>query len=395
MRTLNIRNGVCYAYIAYEVGMNINLDWASNLITETKERSTIRHKRRSPRYFEFNPVPLRITSSIEPIIIGDFMTTAHVEAVIFDFGAISVSYRIPINGTLNKIADLSCKLSDTDALWDHSRTVVENLVGHIKPAISRFRIADAVEDYYIFQVAEFTKPVKTDSLLKEYPLLANILRAELAPLSDQETSDALSQHISYTPHDIAIVDWNAAFVYDNESEESRAVLEFANVASLELRFLDDELDKALDNFYETISKKSGQQLQNARFERIELRKIAQFQVDATVLFESITNSLKLLGDQYMARLYRLASRRFYLNEWNATIARKIDAIEDIYEKIVDLQSTRRSEILDWIIIILISTEIMLGFVLPKFLNTPDKHSQAPNPISAPQHSPLSIEQASR
>ena len=38
------------------------------------------------------------------------------------------------------------------------------------------------------------------------------------------------------------------------------------------------------------------------------------QVESAVLFEGVNNALKLLGDQYLARVYRLASQRFHLEE---------------------------------------------------------------------------------
>ncbi|MDP2381556.1 MAG: hypothetical protein Q8N00_01995 [Nitrospirota bacterium] len=89
--------------------------------------------------------------------------------------------------------------------------------------------------------------------------------------------------------------------------------------------------------------------------------IAQLQVDGALLFERVTNTLKLLGDQYLARVYRLAPQRFHLEAWDASILRKLEALESIYGKMSDRATTRRMEVLEWIIIVLITISIAVSF----------------------------------
>jgi uncharacterized Rmd1/YagE family protein len=76
----------------------------------------------------------------------------------------------------------------------------------------------------------------------------------------------------------------------------------------------------------------------------------------------VTNALKLIGDQYLVRVYGLVSRRFQLAAWDQTISRKLQAIESIYTKMVDRAATRRMEALEWIIIVLIAVSIILPFL---------------------------------
>jgi uncharacterized Rmd1/YagE family protein len=76
----------------------------------------------------------------------------------------------------------------------------------------------------------------------------------------------------------------------------------------------------------------------------------------------VTNALKLLGDQYLARVYRASSQRYRLNEWNATLLRKLETIETIYDKVQDESNGLRMEVLEWIIVLLIAFEIALSFV---------------------------------
>jgi hypothetical protein len=96
--------------------------------------------------------------------------------------------------------------------------------------------------------------------------------------------------------------------------------------------------------------------------RRELRRVAQRKVDSAILFERVTNAIKMLGDQYLARVYRQVSGRFRVNEWNAGILRKLDTIEGIYQKAHDDSSGARMELLEAIVVLLIAFEIVLAFV---------------------------------
>ena len=97
----------------------------------------------------------------------------------------------------------------------------------------------------------------------------------------------------------------------------------------------------------------------------DVRSIARLQVDSAILFERVTNTLKLLGDQYLARVHRLVSQRFHLESWDTSISRKLQTLESIYGKMTDNAATRRAEVLEWIIIVLIAVSIAVSF-LPGF-----------------------------
>src|SRR2546430_13133003 len=57
-------------------------------------------KRRAPAYFEYRPAPLRVTQEAESLGLAAYHTAPSVELVLNDFGAISVSYAVPIAGPL-------------------------------------------------------------------------------------------------------------------------------------------------------------------------------------------------------------------------------------------------------------------------------------------------------
>ena len=68
------------------------------------------------------------------------------------------------------------------------------------------------------------------------------------------------------------------------------------------------------------------------------------------------------SDQYLARVYRMVNRRFHLDEWDASILRKLQTLESIYEKISVQASNHRMEMLEWVIIFLIAFSIALEFI---------------------------------
>src|SRR5207245_5592185 len=74
----------------------------------------------------------------------------------------------------------------------------------------------------------------------------------------------------------------------------------------------------------------------------DLRRLSRLQLDGVILFEQVTNALKLVGEQYLARAYSLASRRFHLAEWDASITRKPQVIDGLYRKLSHRAASRRT-----------------------------------------------------
>ena len=320
---LTIQHGICYVMFAHDAARSIDLDRAERRIHEA-QRQTIKHKKRAPSYFAYQPPPLRVSQDVEALPLDDYRAVLGIDLVVYDFGAISVTYSLPIKGPLANLLELSEELYDNEFLLRDSRLRVEQLVKMIGDATTNAGIADIVEDYVIFNVEAFDQRLDVDLFCAEHGHeIAQILRAERQVLSEQEVQDALATRISFGIEDLTIVDWNAALLIDREGEDVRAVLEFANVELLEMRYLDQKLDRALDQAYETLSKRSW------GFGRIlesygpDLRRIAELEVDNATLFEGVNNTLKLLGDQYLARVYRLVNRRFHLDEWDSSILRKL------------------------------------------------------------------------
>lgn len=360
-----IKDGVAYVYLVYDVGVGIDLDAAEKNLKSLTERAPFRHHSRAPKYFEFTPYPLRVSQTCAPLAVGSWKTAPNVELVVYDFGAVSVAYQIPLAGPFSTLAQLSELLYDNETLLADARRLLDELLRGMGAAVNRPQISAAYEDYVVFQVTEFAESgARARLVAEESTLLAQVLRADADLDSDQEVQDALSARVEHRADDVVLVDWVSALVFAKDADDTRTVLEFATVQLLELRHLDAQLDGALERYYTALSN-LGRFSIFTKADK-ELREIGELQVESAVLFENINNAIKLLGDQYLARLYQQAARRYHLPAWDASIERKLRTLESIYEKLEHQLSTARLEFIEWIVVILIAFEIVMPLLARVF-----------------------------
>lgn len=350
-----LHSGVCYVMFAFELGLSIKLDLAAQRLKQDVERTKFRRNRRAPKYFDYDPPPLRILQHGQQINTGKFFTKPQAELTLFDFGGCSVSYQIDISGPMSHLIELSEVLYDNSFLLEDARERVKQLMDEISQAILRPNLNESVEDFVVYHLEEFDGAPDLTTILSEGRReFAALLRAERDRLGDEEVHDALNTRTSYGPDDCAVIDWNGALFFGENVDDLRAVLEFCNVELLEMRFLDEQLDDYLEDAYSVLTSKDRKR------GATDLSKVARLQVDSALLYEAVENALKLLGDQYLARVYSLASGRFHLSEWHSSIRRKLDTLDSIYQKLSDKAAQRRSEAMEWAIIGLILIEVVLG-----------------------------------
>jgi hypothetical protein len=361
--SFHIQDGRCIVVFAYDVGAAIRIEEAEKVITAPKERGRINRKRPAPEYFDYHPPPLRIAQELEPISLGTHHTLRTVETVLYDFGGVMVTYQIPLAGPFPSLLPLSEGLYENPQLLEASQRHVQALMETLGSAVEKPELSAFVEDYAIFHIFS-THPVLelSEFVHMHGALVSQILRCEAHPLSDQEIRDATSTQIAFGTQDLTLIDWNAALMIGQEMDDVLAVLEFVNVELVERRFLDHQLDEALDEAYRAVTQETRERFRWPGSLDVNLRRIAGLQMDSAMLFERVTNTLKLLGDQYLARVYRLASQRFHLQNWDTSILRKLDTLDNLYDKMAGQTDNRRMEILEWIIIILIALSILVPFI---------------------------------
>jgi hypothetical protein len=346
----------------FEVAQGVDLELAERTI-QGAERPAFRHRGRATSLFQYRPAPLRVTQEGPTIDVGRWRTDPVVDLVLYDFGAASVAYHLAINGGLHELREASDALWRDEKLARDARERVDALLRSVGPAAQKPRVAGFTEDYAVFGLRDVPDGLDLSEFCdSNAEVIAQILRADDGRLSKEEIANATELRISFGPSDVTIVDWDAAFVVDPDPEDIRAVLEFANVQLLEMRWLDLQIDDAIEQSYQVLARRRGLRLFLPRAMKDDLRTVAELQLESAILLERVTNALKVFGEEYLARIYRLAARRFRLAELDATISRKLQTIESIYEKLSDRAATVRLEALEWIVIILIALEIVLSLV---------------------------------
>ena len=93
-----IQQGTCFVIFAYDAARSINLELAERRVHEATQRQTMPHKRRAPSHFEYQPPPLRVSQDTEPVDVGKFRSRGSVDLLLYDFGAVTVTYSFLING---------------------------------------------------------------------------------------------------------------------------------------------------------------------------------------------------------------------------------------------------------------------------------------------------------
>lgn len=373
-------SGQCHVLFAFDVGLEIALDPCRRNIASFAKEARFAQNRRAPKYFDYDPAPLLLVQEISPVPFGSFSTHAAVEFALFDFGGVAIEYTLPFECTLSNLELLSCQLSEDDTLREDARRRVQQLTGLIRPWIKKPQLSDMVEDYVIFQVENITPAMLISAL--PGPLaasLSRILRAQDQDLSEQERHDACATTLAFGTNDLALIDWNAAILFDRDADDVRAVLSFANLELLELRVMDRQLDISLDQSYEELSHDSAWRKLWPGSGNAGMKRVAQMQLDGAILFERVSNAPKLMGDQYLARVYRMTAQRFHLPEWDAAILRKLDVIGNIYKQMHERAASARLEILEWIIILLILFEIVMAFVPERYGGS---RKDVPSPVPA-------------
>jgi hypothetical protein len=355
--------GVLHLFVAFDWGDEVNLEQARQLVPAAIH--DLPRRRRTPSSIAYRPPPLRFQIQAERLELPGVGTVpCSVEVTVFDFGAVSTAFRVPFALPAEALSQLAGWLADPHPVVRAARIALQPLHGKLLPAIQDPLWQDDLsEEYFVFQLVPGPSSPSPEQLLRpQSAWLAGLLRLEAGSLSDEEITEALRLHISYSPGDLLVPDWASAVLLDRDCEETLQTIEFANLQLLEFRHIDNRLDANLAAAYRMIHSVVHSRLPFWHRPARSLRVLGELRVEANGLFERTGNVLKLVGDQYLARVYRLLSIRFHLEEWEQSIQRKLDVAEGVYRVVSDQSDTYRTEFLEVVVIFLILLEVVLALV---------------------------------
>lgn len=358
---MNISQGSIHLYFCFEVANEILLEKIEKnekVLGKSFVFSPLEYRRLTPKYIQYKAPPLMVNLGL--LKIGEY--EFEIIAKIYNFGVITIKMLTPVTDNFEQLAKRSQELVENQDLRKTAEAIVRKITRAIHYALKRAYQELEWEDYTIFVVNRLKRPLTASDLTKRYSRqIASILRSELQ-LSEQEVADALKNPLSYTPRDLVLIDWNAAFVYDQQlSYDVLDVLEYAVIELLELRTYDDMLDESLDRSYDDISQRKRHSLLGLTTFRPTLDKLYQIKVDISSFIDKVENALKLVGDLYLAKVYNAAASRFYLGNWKNSVKEKLNTIQNIYTMLQEQASNQQMLILEIIIVFLFILDILMYF----------------------------------
>jgi hypothetical protein len=358
--------GILHIFVAFDWGEAINLDAAGKL--GPAEVHALPRRKRTPSSFSYRPAPLHFTLepvSLELAELGRMALTSRL--TLFEFAAVSLAMRVPFTLSAEALGRLAGSLADPTAMIRTAREMLAPLYHRLAGAIQGPEWKDDLsEEYFVFQMRPETQKTAIDDLLdvtrgKPADWIAGLVHLENSPLSTEEIVEALKLRLRYGPDDLFVPDWAAAFLIDDDCDETLEAIEFANLQLLEFRHIDNRLDDNLSGAYRLIHPLTRSRLPFWRIHARPLRVLSELKVEANELFERTENVLKLVGDPYLARVYRLVATRFHLQAWEESIQRKLEVAEGVHQVLADQAGTLRMEFLEILVVLLILMELVLAF----------------------------------
>jgi hypothetical protein len=183
--------------------------------------------------------------------------------------------------------------------------------------------------------------------------IAGLLKNEWMALDEEEISATLEFSLKYAKDEIAIVDWDGAFLFDPRGDFGGTIELFqtANLKLLHARVLDRQLDLRLQYMAQLLRRHPEGRLLRSSELRQSLREIIEVRTTSILESEAIDQNVKLIGDWYSARLYSLISRKLHLDEWDRAISRKLDVLEDVYSMATENFSISAAKRLEVVLIV--------------------------------------------
>lgn len=354
--------GQLIGLFSFDIGYEIDLDRVRTL-TEPGETSDMARRRAAPPYLAYATPPLRLRLGARRVRLGDAIVEATATAIIHDFGAVTIAFRMPLDCEITTLPALTATLAGAGPLEDEARRVLDDLFRRIATAVTKPGLNAFVEDYYVIQTDRIDPPVPVGEwLARTRGPLASALRCEPTALSEAETDEVFRTALSYYPDDLAVTEWNVALIVDPDYTDAVNVLEYLNVQLVELRYYDALLDRRVAATYDVAASRARAVPLLYRRYRRAIAELAAIRVDVTTVFDRIHNALKLSGNLYLAKLYTRTAERLGLRAWEESVASKLDVLHKMYDVFVQRVTTARAEALEVTIIVLIVVEIVLFLV---------------------------------
>jgi len=317
--------------------------------------------KKAPSYVRYQRPPVEET--LEPVIL-DSGERLEGQIKYYDYGVVSLVFELPFSGSWDDLIQVSCRwTSDTNFEKLASRVVKQRLERAAPALIKPYKTEWLQEDYFIFHLREIEGgPSAADLLAAHGNQIAQVVRGETAMLSEGERQEILQSRISYYPNDLAVIGWNAAFIYDTPAGAETAIqlLQYANSQLLEFRHYDELLTKELEDVYDFLEVGGTGLWSRWRTARAASR-LHTVLLDVNELTERADNAIKFLSDMFSARLYKLCAAKVGVPDYKDLVKEKLQTAEDLYRFMVEQFNQSRAFVLELMVVVILIIELVYFF----------------------------------
>jgi len=350
---------IVHLYV-YDIGRAVDLKKAASLIPAYPDIGF--GKRRDTPSSLTLPKPLVLTLNTDECDGACFDKFTAV-AKIYDDGALTLVVRFKTYSTFASLAAKSnlpvSDASGADSVEKFADSSFQMVVNAIKDAVTGLKenwVFDK-ETYTAFCVLECPGG-SPEAFLNENRDLAAALLAGEEPgvLHDSQVRQILEKPMSYRKEDIAIFDFDRCIIIDpaRDYEDVLLIAEHANYRLIELRALDNLLDRWLDEAEKDIRKiylTGGRVRPGQRSVKLKLGKLQTLRFDALFTLENLDNSSKIIGDYFLGLIYERLCAIFNTESWKLSVGKRLDALQNVYELLKSDTAEKRMLTLEIVFIV--------------------------------------------
>lgn len=349
------------AFYLFDVAEVIDLTGLRATIGGGAINARLTTKSAAPSYLQYTAPPV--------VVEGDALDIAEVDGFklrvkFFDYGVVSLALTRPFAGEWPELIALSQDYIENAALEQRAEKIARRIAERFAAVMKAGRASYLSEDYLVVAVTGFSAATTADDLVStKASEIVTLVRGERQRLSRQEQDEVMSNRLSYLADDLVVPTWNAAFVYDTDAGVQAAleIIEFANSQLLEFRYYDQLLDDELGRIYVQLEKSPRFMLLSRGYVAATSHLHALF-IEVNEITDRTENALKMVGDIYSARLFRLTATRLGLASWKGSVKEKLETLDAIYRFAVEQLAVSRGHFLELTIILILVLELVLFFL---------------------------------
>jgi hypothetical protein len=270
-----VEKGRLFAYRLFDVAESIDLGRAEALFAG--EAARVRPMREVPRFLALAEMPLVVPLGTREMTFDDGQTLTFAAKIqLYTLGVVSLRYTVLFIEKFRDAPDL--------AALGESREAAQILLGEPDAA-----------------------------------------------LAAETVRDSTKQHFRYSANDLCVIDWDTALVVEpGGGLEVVAVVELALMQLLEFRYYDALFERELLRVYPLIEEPRQRFWWLFAGKYTDLtRRVQHLVVESAEFVERAENAVKVIGDFYLARVYRAALERFRVPEWEASVVRRAELASDV------------------------------------------------------------------